>query len=126
MGIMNFLRNRAGVIIVGAIGFSIVAFLASDAVNLGKPFWAASQNVAGEVAGESIDIQDFNTKVEQNVNNFKQQMGQSSLNPQMTAYVVDNTWNQEISTILMNGEVQRLGLDISKKELNDMITGKKS
>jgi len=124
MGIMNFLRNRAGVIIVGAIGFSIVAFLLSDAINLGKPFWAASQNIVGEIAGESIDIQDFNAKVEQTLNNFKQQMGQSGMTPQMNAYAVDNTWNQEVSTILMNGEVQRLGLDISKKELNDMISGK--
>jgi peptidyl-prolyl cis-trans isomerase D len=124
MGIMNFLRNRAGVIIVGAIGFSIVAFLLSDAINLGKPFWAANQNIVGEVAGESVDIQDFNARVEQNMNNFKQQMGQSGLNPQMTAYVIDNTWNQTVSGVLMRKEVQRLGLEISKKELNDMITGK--
>ena len=44
---MNFLRNRAGIIIVGAIGFAIVAFLMSDAVSLGQRFWAARQNVVG-------------------------------------------------------------------------------
>ncbi|MFM6976645.1 MAG: peptidylprolyl isomerase [Sphingobacteriaceae bacterium] len=124
MGIMGFLRNRAGVIIVGLIGFSILAFLVSDAIRLGTPFWRANGNQVGEVAGQSIDIQEFNTKVEQNAENFKRQLGQSSLNPQMMAYVVDNTWNQTVSTILLEKEVNRLGLQVGKNELNDMISGK--
>lgn len=124
MGIMGFLRNRAGIIIVGVIGLSIVAFLVSDAVRLGSPFWNASNNEVGEVAGESIDIQAFNAKVEQNANNFKQQMGQSNLSPQMMTYVVENTWNQTVSQILLDKEIERLGLQVGKSELNDMISGK--
>ena len=121
---MSFLRNRAGIIIIGAIGFAIVAFLVSDAISMGKPFWAANQNVVGQVAGESINIQDFNIKLEQNTNNFKQQMGQSGMNAQMTAYILENTWSQTVSDIVIRKEVQRLGLEVSKNELNDMITGK--
>ncbi len=124
MGIMSFLRNRAGIIIVGAIGLAIVAFLVSDAVTMGKPFWSGDANVVGTISGEPINIVDFSAKVEQNTANFKQQMGQSALNAQMTAYVVENTWTQSISEILLNKEVQRLGLAVSKTELNDMITGK--
>ncbi|WP_309425077.1 SurA N-terminal domain-containing protein [Daejeonella oryzae] len=121
---MSFLRNRAGAIIVGVIGFAIVAFLLGDAIQVGTPFWQASQNEVGEVAGETISIQEFNDKVEVNSNNFKQQMGQSNLNAQMTAYVVENTWNQTISQILMDKEIKRLGMQVSKNELNDLITGK--
>ena len=121
---MNFLRNRAGLIIIGAIGFAIVAFLISDVISMGKPFWAANQNVVGQVAGESVNIQDFNTKLEQNTNNFKQQMGQSGMNAQMSAYILENTWSQTVSDIVISKEVQRLGLEVSKNELNDMITGK--
>ena len=124
MGIMSFLRNRAGIIIVGAIGLAIVAFLVSDAVTMGKPFWSGDANVVGTISGEPINIVDFSAKVEQNTANFKQQMGQSALNAQMTAYVVENTWTQSISEILLNKEVQRLGLAVSKTELNDMVTGK--
>ncbi|MEY3678739.1 MAG: hypothetical protein RI924_880 [Bacteroidota bacterium] len=121
---MGFLRNRAGVIIVSLIGLSIVAFLVSDAVRLGSPFWSASNNQVGEVAGEAIDIQSFNGKVEVNANNFKQQMGQASLSPQMMAYVVENTWNQTVSQILLEKELKLLGLEVGKTELNDMISGK--
>lgn len=124
MGIMGFLRNRAGIIIVGAIGFAIVAFLVSDAVQMGGSFINSSQTEVGEVDGEAIPVLKFNEQVEMNSNNFKQQMGQSNLDPQMTSYIIENTWNQAVSKILMDKEIARLGLQVSKNELNDLITGK--
>lgn len=124
MGIMSFLRNRAGIIIVGAIGFAIVAFLVSDAVQMGGSFMQGNQTEVGEVDGKSISILEFNEKVEQNTNNFKQQMGQSNLDPQMTSYIIENTWNQSVSQILMSKEMSRLGLQVSKNELNDLVSGK--
>jgi len=124
MGIMSFLRNRAGIIIVGAIGFAIVAFLVSDAVKMGGSFMQGNQSDVGEVDGNAISILEFNEKVEQNTNNFKQQMGQSNLDPQMTSYIIENTWNQSVSQILMSKEMSRLGLQVSKNELNDLVSGK--
>ncbi len=121
---MSFLRNRAGIIIVGAIGFAIVAFLVSDAVQMGGSFMQGNQTEVGEVDGNAISILEFNEKVEQNTNNFKQQMGQSNLDPQMTSYIIENTWNQSISQILMSKEMSRLGLQVSKNELNDLVSGK--
>lgn len=124
MGIMSFLRNRAGIIIVGAIGFAIVAFLVSDAVQMGGSFLHANQTEVGKVDGEAISILEFNEKVELNTNNFKQQMSQNSLDPQMTSYIIENTWNQSVSQILMDKEINRLGLQVSKNELNDLVSGK--
>ena len=124
MGIMSFLRNRAGIIIVGAIGFAIVAFLVSDAVQMGGSFMQGNQTEVGEVDGNAISIIEFNEKVEQNTNNFKQQMGQSNLDPQMTSYIIENTWNQSVSQILMKKEMSRLGLQVSKNELHDLVSGK--
>jgi peptidyl-prolyl cis-trans isomerase D len=124
MGLMTFLRNRAGFILVGAIGFAIVAFLVGDAINVGKPFWAASQKVVGTVDGEEINIDEFGPKVDQNLQQFKQQYG-GSANPQMTAMAVDNAWNGELANILLSKEYKRLGLDISGEELFDLIQGKK-
>lgn len=124
MGIMSFLRNRAGVILVGAIGFAIVAFLIGDVVKFGGSFLRGNHTDVGVVAGETISYDDFKAKVDQNEMQFKQQMGQNTLNPQMSAYVVENTWNQTVSEILLNKEVNRLGLAIGESEIADMITGK--
>lgn len=123
MGIMSFLRNRAGAILIGAIGFALVAFLIGDAVQMGGSFIGGDQNEVAEIAGESISYETFKAKVDQSEENFRQQMG-GSLNPQMSAYVVENTWNQQISEIVIDKEVERLGLQVGQVEMNDMFYGK--
>ena len=122
MGLMTFLRNRAGYILIGAIGFAIVAFLVGDAIQAGKPFWAESQKVVGSIDGEDINIDEFGAKVDQSLAQFKQQYG-GSANAQMQAMAVDNVWQGEIATILLGKEYNRLGLTISGEELSNLITG---
>ncbi|MBK0381357.1 SurA N-terminal domain-containing protein [Pedobacter sp. SD-b] len=119
MGIMGFLRNRAGVIIVVAIGVAIVAFLLSDAIRSGQGFISDSRTEVGEVAGESVSYKDFNQRVDQNSQQFKQQMG--SLNSQMTSYVVENTWNQTVSSIILKKQTEKLGLTVGEEELFDLL-----
>lgn len=123
MGLMTFLRNRAGFILIGFIGFAIVAFLLGDAIKVGKPFWADSQRVVGSVDGEEISIEEFGKKVEQSEAQFKQQYGGSS-NPQMQAMAVENVWNGEVANILLSKEYNRLGLNVSGDELFDLLQGK--
>ncbi|RZK74250.1 MAG: peptidylprolyl isomerase [Pedobacter sp.] len=122
MGLMTFLRNRAGYILIGAIGFAIVAFLVGDAINVGKPFWAASQKVVGTIDGEEINIDQFGPKVDQSLAQFKQQYGGSG-NAQMQAMAVDNVWQGEVANVLLGKEYTKIGLSVSAEELNDLIQG---
>ncbi|RZL17098.1 MAG: peptidylprolyl isomerase [Pedobacter sp.] len=121
MGIMTFLRNRAGYILVGAIGFAIVAFLVGDAVSVGSPFWEESRRSVGSIDGEDISIEDFTPKVDQSLAQFKQQYGTS--NAQMQAMAVDNVWNGEVANVLLSKEYARLGLTVSGEELFDLLQG---
>ncbi|MFC6103724.1 peptidylprolyl isomerase [Olivibacter domesticus] len=123
MGLMTFLRNRAGIIIVVIIGLAIVAFLLGDVIRFGTPFWASHQNEVGSIDGESISYQDFNNQVEQSTNNMRQQMG-GNMSPQMSAYAVEDAWNQNLRRLLLNKELERIGLSVGKNELQDMVTGK--
>nr|WP_129715315.1 peptidylprolyl isomerase [Pedobacter sp. SYP-B3415] len=123
MGLMTFLRNRAGFILIGAIGLAIVAFLVSDAINAGKPFWNASQKVVGEIDGHEVSIDEFGPKVDQSLQQFKQQYG-GSANSQMTAMAVENVWNNEVANVLLGKEFERLGLTVTSTELFDLLQGK--
>lgn len=123
MGLMTFLRNRAGYILVGSIGFAIVAFLVGDAINAGKPFWAQNQKVVGTIDGQDISIDEFSPKVEQSLNQFKQQYGGSS-SPQMQSMAVEQVWNGEVANIILAKEFERLGLTVSGDELFDLLQGK--
>lgn len=123
MGIMTFLRNKAGIIIVVIIGLAIVAFLLGDVIRFGTPFWASRQNEVGRIDGESISYADFNNQVDMATNNMRQQMG-GQLNAQMASYAVEQAWQQNLQSVLIDKEIKRLGLTVGKNELNDMVSGK--
>jgi len=123
MGIMTFLRNRAGIIIVVVIGLAIVAFLLGDVIRFGTPFWARHQNEVGSIDGTAIKYEQFNAQVEQSINNMRQQMG-GNMSPQMKSYAVEDAWNQNLRHLLLTKELERIGLGVGKNELNDMVTGK--
>jgi peptidyl-prolyl cis-trans isomerase D len=123
MGIMGFLRDRAGIIVVSVIGFSLVAFLVGDVVRYGGSFFKDDRNMIGEVSGEKVAYDEFNKKVDQNSAQFKQQSGQSNLTPQITSYIQETTWNQYVSQLILKKEVDKLGLVVGDDETKSMISG---
>jgi len=120
---MNFLRDRAGKIVVIAIGVSLAAFLATEVISSGRSFLHGSANQLGEVNGDKIAIEDFNKRVDQQVNQYKQQTGQSSLNPQFTGMIQDNVWNQMVTQDIVQKEIEKLGISVGGAETQDMVSG---
>ncbi|MGO1595990.1 MAG: SurA N-terminal domain-containing protein [Sphingobacterium sp.] len=121
MGLMTYLRNRAGLVIF-VIGLAIIAFLLGDIINVGTPFWQSSQNEVGSVNGESIDYQTFNDQVDQTNATYQQQMG-GAISPQMRGFAVQQVWNQYLTQNLLNQEVNKIGLQVGQEELNSMLFG---
>lgn len=119
---MNFLRNRAGVVIIFCIGFAIVAFLLGDVMSYGGPSWSSSQNQVGEINGKAIDYNEFNQEVEQTTEMFRQQMG-GMMSPQMKVWAVDQVWNQYLNRELFEREINRIGLSVGSAELNEIVHG---
>ncbi len=123
MGVMNFLRERLGKIVAITIGLSLFAFIATEVITSGKSFLRGSANEAGEINGEKITIDDFNKKVDQNTTNYKQQTGQSSVNPQFLSLIQDNAWNQLVGQTILNKEIDKLGIAVGDNETQDMVSG---
>src|SRR5690606_19888148 len=101
MGIMTFLRNRAGLILVGAIGFAIVAFLIGDVFTTGQSLLNSSRTVVGTIDGEDVKYEEFNAKVEQTSAQFKQQYG-GAMVAQMQSMAVDQVWQSEIANVVLS------------------------
>src|SRR5690554_6408289 len=122
MGLMNFLRNRAGVVIVCCIGFAIVAFLLGDVVSYGTPFWQRNQSQVGVIDGNGIEYNEYNQQVDQTTEMYRQQMG-GMLSPQMRSWAVEQVWTQYLNRELLNKEVEKIGLTVGKTELNELVSG---
>ncbi|WP_232335555.1 peptidylprolyl isomerase [Mucilaginibacter arboris] len=120
---MSFLRNRLGLIMVIVIGLALFAFIIGEVVHYGSSFMNGDRTTIGEVAGEKINYDDFSSKLEQNMQNFRQQSNQASLNPQMVSYVQQTTWNQEISQIIVQKQISKLGITVGDDESKALIQG---
>jgi peptidyl-prolyl cis-trans isomerase D len=123
MAVMGFLRERGGKIVAITIGVSLFAFIVGEVVHSGSSFFRDSAANVGEIDGEKISTVDFNKKIEINTQNFKQQSGQSNINPQIANYIQATTWNQVISQNILTKEIDKLGLAIGLDEERSMISG---
>ncbi len=119
MGVMNFLRERMGKILVIVIGGALLLFIISFASQIGSSFLKGDQNKIGEVDGEKITYQDFQKQFDQ----AKQQSGQQELSGQFTSYLQDMVWNQQVSQIILNKEIDKLGLVVSPDEAAALVNG---
>lgn len=122
MGIMTFMRTKMGYFLVGGIAVVLALFVLEPLLQQGRSIFGSSANVVGSIDGNDIKFEDFNPKVDQTLNQFKQQYG-GSANAQMTSMAVDQAWNAELGKVLLTKEYDRLGLTVSDDELLDLLQG---
>jgi len=122
MGIMTFMRTKMGYLLVGGIAVVLALFVLEPLLQQGSSMFGSSRNVVGSIDGNDVKFEEFQPKVDQSLNQYKQQFG-GSLNPQMTAMAVDQAWNSELAGVLLTKEYDRLGLTVSEDELFDLLQG---
>src|ERR1700709_1346807 len=101
MGIMGFLRERMGKILAFFIGFALLAFIIGEVVRSGGSFFRDDRNLLGEVSGEKIAYDDFQKKVDQASQQFRQQSNQSNLSPQIVSYVQETAWSRMVAQAVL-------------------------
>ncbi|HYH55828.1 MAG TPA: peptidylprolyl isomerase, partial [Anseongella sp.] len=120
--ILNTLREKAGFLIIGFIGLAVLGFLISDAVSSGAPFWAEARNQVGKIGKEEISYEEFSQQVEQSISQMTASTGQSSANPQITSYAVQQVWRTMLEKAIYSRELDRLGLATGPEELAQALT----
>ncbi|RCH54639.1 peptidylprolyl isomerase [Mucilaginibacter hurinus] len=121
MGIMNFLRNKMGTILVAVIGLALFAFIAGEVIQYGGSFLSGDNTTIGVVAGEKIPYEKFNENVERTTAQMQQQYGGGSVPPQMAAYAQEQTWNQMISRTILEKELKNLNLVVGTDETKVLL-----
>jgi len=123
MAAIGFLRGKGGRIVAITIGISLFAFIVGEALHSGSSFFRDSAANVGEVDGEKITTADFNSKIDINNQNYKQQYRQSTINPQVASIIQSTTWNQVVNQIILDKEIDKLGLAVGVDEDKSMISG---
>ena len=118
MATLQKIRNR-GPLLVAVIGIALFAFVAGDAWKAIQPH-QGRQDI-GEVNGETISAQDYQTLVDEYAEVIKMTQGTSALNDDQLTQVKDQVWQSYINNKLIEAEAEKLGLKVSDTEIQNVI-----
>lgn len=120
MQIIQTIRDKGAVIVIVVISLSLIGFILMDSSQNGGIFNPMSTTV-GKVNGEEIDLNNFNKKVRFAEMMEQQRTGQAVSGPR-TYQIREETFNQIIAENIFTSESDKLGIDLTSKELNYILT----
>jgi peptidyl-prolyl cis-trans isomerase D len=123
MAILEKLRVKAGLLVAIVIGLSLLAFVLSDFLDSGGSLFTRSKFEIAEVSGKSVPYTDYENKVKELEQIQKLQTGQASIDEKTMDQIRTVTWDNMIQDMLLEKQYAKLGIDVSKEELRDLIMG---
>ncbi|MFY0626028.1 MAG: SurA N-terminal domain-containing protein [Reichenbachiella sp.] len=122
MALINTLRNKMGKVVVGLIGFSIVAFVGADLLGPNSTILGNNNTDIGEIGGETIKYTDFIAKQDEMTFNF-QQSNRRSPSSQEQEYLKNQAWDALVAEMAFTNQFNAIGLKVSDSEIEDMVQG---
>ena len=122
MSIIQTIRDKGAKVSVVLIALALVGFILTDYFSgRGGGAVGGSGGTVGRVNGNKVAFEDFTKKVDQTEENMKQQGYPAGAALRQQA--IDQTWNQEVNRLILTDEFDKLGIQIGKKELGDILYG---
>jgi peptidyl-prolyl cis-trans isomerase D len=123
MSIIQTIRDKYAKWAVIGIALAIIGFLLMDAsVGRSRLLSGFGKGSVGSVNGKKISFDDFNKKV-QNAELNVEQSSPGASSDTKRGQAVDAVWNQEVSKIILDNELSKLGIYVGENERADMIAG---
>ncbi|MCW3116910.1 MAG: hypothetical protein JWM28_992 [Chitinophagaceae bacterium] len=122
MSVIQTIRDKGGLISAIIIGIALLGFILMDAFTGRSNMFGGNSTTLGTVNGKKIDYIDFNKKLtaEQEA---RQRQGYP-MDDQGRQQLNESVWNQEVNKILADEEFDKLGINVGKNEVNDILFGR--
>ena len=117
MATLQNIRSK-GPLLVIVIGLALFAFIAGDAWKVLQPH---QSHDVGEVDGEALSVQDYQKLVEEYTEVIKFSRGSSALTDEENNQIKDEVWRNYVNNKLIENEAKKLGLVVSKAEIQAII-----
>jgi len=127
MSIIQNIREKAAWLVFGVIALSLIGFLLMDAFvgrrgGGGGGIFNSTTTTLGSINGDKIEYVDFEKKRKLVEDQYKS--SGYPVNEMMQQNIQDQVWNQYIEDNVLQDEYKKLGLEVSSKEINDILFGK--
>jgi peptidyl-prolyl cis-trans isomerase D len=119
MSIIQKIREKGALVSAIIIALALLGFIAMDYLSSRSMFGPAASNTVGRVNGEKISYENFI----KSVNMMEQRMQSEGYPPgeSTSQQAIETAWNQEVQRIIINSEIEKLGISVSEKELSNSI-----
>ena len=121
MALISKIREKSGIAVI-IIAVSLILFIVGGDLVGSSSLFRGNDQTVGEIAGESIKIQDFQAKLEQVRQAFQAQSGKAPSEAEEQS-LREQVWNQYVLDYAYQKEYDALGLKVSNDELVDMVQG---
>lgn len=121
MAVIIKIRERLGTIIVILIGAALGIFVLETALNSNSNLLKGNKDVVGTIDGEKIKYNDYITKSDEYIDNYKKQVKQDNLDEATTFALRDQTWSQLVNDKLNEKEFGAIGIAVPFKEMEDLF-----
>jgi len=123
MSALQFLREKAGVLVAGVIGFSLFLFVISDFTGRGKGSGKQKKYYEiGTIAGEYVSYQDYELRL-QNLLEIYKLSGRSNVDEATNESLREQTWQQMVREKILDPQYKKLGLGVSTEEVDELVLG---
>ncbi|MFZ2285387.1 MAG: SurA N-terminal domain-containing protein [Bacteroidales bacterium] len=124
MAILQTLREKAGPLVAGIIGLSLLLFIVSDFFgnNTSQRRKADKYYQLALIDGEAVSYQDFEARVTDLLEIYKMS-GTTEVNEEMMTSLREQVWQQMLSEKLMDKTYKKTGLGVSPEEVETLVFG---
>jgi peptidyl-prolyl cis-trans isomerase D len=124
MSALQFLREKAGVLVAGVIGLSLLLFVVSDFFGKGRGQRMKQKKYyeIGQIGGEYVSYQDYELRL-QNLLEIYKLSGRTNLDEATTETMREQTWQQMVREKILDSQYKKLGIGVSNEEVDELVLG---
>jgi peptidyl-prolyl cis-trans isomerase D len=122
MSVIQKIQEKYAKLMAVVIAIALLTFVVMLAFeNGGSLFNAGQSNTVGVINGKKIDGIEFSKIIDQQEAGMEKQGYPPGAALRQQA--IETAWNQELARIVMTSELDKLGMQIGKKEIGDILYG---
>lgn len=122
MSVIQKIQDKYGKVMAIIIALALVIFVVMLAFENGGSLFRDDTTTVGKVNGDPVDFNSFKSLVDQQTQAMQQQ-GMGTSGEALAQQANESAWNTELAKMLLTQEARKLGVEIGKKELNDLLFG---
>jgi peptidyl-prolyl cis-trans isomerase D len=123
MALIGALRDKMGTWVVVFVFVAILSFILGDLFSGNSNILNWNRRSVGEIAGKEISVDEYQNVIQERVGSYYLSNGQEPSEREMTG-IREQAWDLLIARHAIVPEFEKVGIEVTDKEIEDMISGK--